>query len=660
MAYGSSNPRGWSVVGLVLVVGCGAPVQQCHYDRDCPSTEVCLHTVCVMEEPIDAGFKPSTPDAAVDAGSTPIDSGTPSYDAGTHDAGAPDAGAVDAGPIETCDPATMQCGCHPKTCADLGATCGVNVPDGCGGVIASCGLGLACTGAQMVCNTARNQCECQPKTCADLGASCGVNVPDGCGGTIAQCGVGADCGAFSHCGQTLSCQCNSTIDVPDDAFQDTNCDGIDGDESDAVFVSTLGSDTAVGTDRNHPFASLNRAFLELASSPRHFIFIAAGMYLAPTRAWPNGASLVGGYDAAWNRTAASSARALMSGPATGLLISGTAQPTLIERVVMISANAGAPGTSSIGLRLVNTGSSVSLRFVEVNAGHASDGVSGVTGGVGARGLDGYNGSNAPVHQPTICSSGAIGGGANGLRGGQGGCDAQPSGGAAQGGTPGGSVGCQAANGAAGWAGGTGAMGTSGSWGSGYGTFQSDGWWYPTSAMEGGSGNPGDRGQGGDGGGGGGKQDCGIFGPWEAGAEGGGGGSGGNGGMGGTGGKPGGASIAMVVVNSNPTFTNVLLTTRGGGNGGTGGVGGPGGAGGAGGSGGFGVTNGPGNSGNGGRGGSGGRGGTGGPGGSGQGGPSIGVACVGSVSTVLSPQVQLGPAGSNAFSAGLQAAKLNCP
>lgn len=60
--------------------------------------------------------------------------------------------------------------CEPKTCAQLGVTCGTH-DDGCGSTVL-CG---ACTS------------QCQPKTCAQLGKSCG-NHPDGCGGT-ASCGT---------------------------------------------------------------------------------------------------------------------------------------------------------------------------------------------------------------------------------------------------------------------------------------------------------------------------------------------------------------------------------------------------------------------------------------------------------------------------------------
>lgn len=74
-----------------------------------------------------------------------------------------------------------KCSCK-RSCADLGVECG-RVSDGCGGEL-DCG---ACTGDKPTCSTA-GKCVCIPKTCADLGNSNCGRAPDGCGGTL-NCGV---------------------------------------------------------------------------------------------------------------------------------------------------------------------------------------------------------------------------------------------------------------------------------------------------------------------------------------------------------------------------------------------------------------------------------------------------------------------------------------
>jgi len=81
--------------------------------------------------------------------------------------------------------------CTPKTCAELGVTCGAS-GDGCDdGVVLDCGSCNACT----------------PRTCSEANASCGV-IGDGCGGTVdcGPCADGTTCGGGgvpNQCGTIL-------------------------------------------------------------------------------------------------------------------------------------------------------------------------------------------------------------------------------------------------------------------------------------------------------------------------------------------------------------------------------------------------------------------------------------------------------------------------
>jgi hypothetical protein len=85
--------------------------------------------------------------------------------------------------------------CAPKTCADLGYTCG-NASDGCTKSL-DCGT---CTGTE-ICGGGGvpNVCAtpvCVPKTCGDYGFDCGTSI-DGCGGALdcGACPAGQVCGA---------------------------------------------------------------------------------------------------------------------------------------------------------------------------------------------------------------------------------------------------------------------------------------------------------------------------------------------------------------------------------------------------------------------------------------------------------------------------------
>ncbi len=109
-------------------------------------------------------------------------------------------------------------GCIPKTCAGIGATCGP-AADGCGGLL-TCGTCTApdiCGGGgkASVCGGG-DRPACTPKSCRDLGANCGP-IADGCGGLIASCGM---CKAPESCGAGgLPNVCGTNV-LPDGGLRD--------------------------------------------------------------------------------------------------------------------------------------------------------------------------------------------------------------------------------------------------------------------------------------------------------------------------------------------------------------------------------------------------------------------------------------------------------
>jgi hypothetical protein len=91
--------------------------------------------------------------------------------------------------------------CTPKTCTSLGINCGP-AGDGCGNLL-DCNVGSGCVAPQTcggggVPSVCGGSSACVPKTCTQLGATCGP-AGDGCGGTL-DCNVGAGCVAPQTCG----------------------------------------------------------------------------------------------------------------------------------------------------------------------------------------------------------------------------------------------------------------------------------------------------------------------------------------------------------------------------------------------------------------------------------------------------------------------------
>ncbi len=453
----------------------------------------------------------------------------------------------------------------------------------------------------------------------------------------------------------LKLEATGLLDEPDDAFADTNGDGIDGDVTKAIFVATAGDDLFAGT-RAQPVRTLAEGVRRAALAGKQ-VYVAAGVYTSDTLVVSNGVSVYGGYNAAdWSRSDANSVLLTVAN-ATAVHASNIVTGTTLDHLTLQGADAVIPGMSAYGVVAIDSAGLI-IRRCSIRAGHGGSGVSGVAGVVGADG--GAGGQGRPGCEDSSgfgcsnCSrpSGGIGGaspcgnpgGVGGLPGN--GTNAGQAGGMGGGGTAGGSgancggsPGCVGIVGTAGVPGVPGADGTAGL----PGNFALTGY-QPVHGTEGAAGASGNGGGGG-GGGGGGDDSCDSYG-----SSGGGGGSGACGGAPATGGLSGGGSLAIYLWNSSARIEFCTLQTGHGGNGGTGGTGGGGGMGGASGPGGpYGGSSEQDDGGFGAAGGKGGDGGRGGHGGGGAGGSVIGIVRAGGSTPVLaslSYVLGLGGAGGN--------------
>lgn len=432
------------------------------------------------------------------------------------------------------------------------------------------------------------------------------------------------------------CTKTSLSDEPDDAWSDSNCDGIDGNAAKAIFVAPSGNDGNAGT-MNSPKATIGGGIGAAKASGKTQVYISEGNYHERVTL-ESGISLYGGYSQVkkWARSSSYVAQIesdnASDGFVAGIVGNDIQAPTTVDLLHIKTLDTILPGTSNYGV-YCNNCAQLSLKNNTVEAGTAGPGAAGIQGSNGGNGNPGSNGSAPATCTSTAFIPGGAGGtsacGMNGGTGGNGGAKklAGGAGAAGAGGTPGGDGGAAGKTGSTnGKPGGAGANGSGGSNGGpgagGNGGAVIEGKW---SGHGGATGSNGIHGNGGGGGGGGGGQNCSAD-PGcsnSPGNGGGGGGGGGCGGAGGGGGSAGGGSFGVFLVKS----TGAILTsnTISSANGGQGGSGAPGGAGGKGSSGGIGalscVASG---SGPGGDGGDGANGGGGGPGGGGAGGPSYAI------------------------------------
>jgi len=537
----------------------------------------------------------------------------------------------------TCDGVSCGVECYPGYHENNGACVANSTGDCCGQNCETCtgpdNSTSSCVNSSYCswsCNSGYHKCgdECLDNesvdSCGSLCSSC--PEPDN---TVAYCEDGScawDCleNYFNSDGNASNgcesyCVASGGTDYPDDQFIDNNCDGLDGEWNNAVFVATDGNDSDAGTaakPKRTIQAALNAAYY---AAPKKYVIVSQGTYYESI-SLRDGVSVYGSYSRAHNWLRQSGFKSIISGGTTAVSANNIAEFTIIDRLYVYSADASA-GNNSHALYISNSSNALLLKNLIISAGKGGtgqDGQGAIT--VGTAGAIGGNASNRTggVGGFSACAMGNSGG-----SGGSGGTNGSNGTGPSAG--TGGSMGawnpfdcCNGCDsGTAGGAGGTGAVGVSGNDGTTTGSVIS-GYWKGQNGTDGGNGSAGTGGSGG-GGGGGCKSWSFLFNfcPSEDGGGGGGGGGAGCGGSGGYGGKPGGASFGIFLNNASPEVVECDISTEGGGDGGSGGAGSSGGLGGDGGT----FAEGTGEAKHGGRGGRGGDGGRGGNGGGGSGGVS---------------------------------------
>ena len=508
-------------------------------------------------------------------------------------------------------------------------------------------------------------------------------------GPVPTCGIRCIGDAVDVNGESNDgCECipTSTLDLAGDDI-DSNCDGVDGEVENAIFVSKDGDDTNPGT-RELPLYSLAHAITTAATNGKRDVYVATGVFTGSLRL-ADGVGLFGGYSPEFDRHDALVYETALIGTfgddhfgtvdAIDLGATNAARDTVLDGFTIFGVAAGnVEGGNSYAIYLRNVGPRMRVSNNRVLAGAAGNGGSGTRGVDGQSGADGFPGAGARNLASDCTTVNETNGGSGGTRlcgaadvsGGKGGramCPrfeesptdvARGDNGKGTSAGFGGAFGwpmliCAAVaepycpelacntcklprgdhryNAFSGTNGGNGSDGQKGNGGSGGAT--TTGTWIGSRGADGTAGN---NGAGGGGGGAAGGvevtgEGCELVGNDDMGGAGGGGGAGGCLGTGGTGGGAGGGSFGIFVLGANVSHVPVIVGNTI--------IGGRGGAGGAGGAGGVGGTAGRGGRGggagevlgqtarcsqSGGDGGNGGNGGHGGGGGGGAGGPSYGL------------------------------------
>lgn len=405
------------------------------------------------------------------------------------------------------------------------------------------------------------------------------------------------------------------MDSPDASFVDSNCDGVDGDLSDMVFVaanSTTSNPTGLTSDS--PVTDINTGINIALANARKTVVVSEGVYNGLVTL-KNGISVVGGYsyDQNWARANYESkiySNTFMDDNVVAILGVNLVNSMQVSSLTIESADAPFWGISSYGL-VCRACDSLDINNNIFVVGDGRDGQNGENGYFGQNGASGSSGQSG--FSGGFGGYGASGGGGKGGDGGEDGDNGNHGNSGYGAGGAGGQGGIGGSNPTDGQHGVNGSNGIDGQDGvNGTAIYLLGNFIY---GQNGGNATDGSNGR--YGGGGGGSETV-VFGSDNVGGGAGGGGGFGKGGTAGAPGTAGGHSIGVLLVNCINVITNAntfsLGTEGSAGQGGTGGTGGFGGNGGVG-------AIGEDDAGRGGNGGKGGNGGNGGKGGNGR----IGIA-----------------------------------
>ena len=475
-----------------------------------------------------------------------------------------------------------------------------------------------------------------------------------------------DLNGIKEDGCEYKCIKSSEEDTPDTEGLDSNCDGIDGDVLNSIFVDgESGNDENPGT-RSMPVQSIYQGILLSQETGENLPLLVLsdavdeeGNPYEYRGDLSSGISIFGGYIHNFQERDLSKKAifSTFSGSTYVLREFYINDPTLVQSIRIIGKDKTSSSSHTVGLSC-NECPGLTLSHVDIELGNTPNGADGAEGTNGANGIDGTDASFAT---PSTCSGPIAGLGGELLYSATGGDGADPVAEDAKGfdgarspgrsGPDGGVGGASAARDGSTSAvmGGSGSKGPDGVNSASYGrdgrhnlTNRTTGGFY---SFKGGEGRYGEAGSAGGGGGHGRNiyDDDGTL--LVYGGAGGGGGSAGAGARGGEPGENGGSLIGLAIEDSSGlTLSHVTISTGDAGNGGIGGLGGIGGIGGLGGKGAAACTYDGETSGAGAGGGNGGDGGDGDKGGDGVGGNVIGILVDSSVITVENTTYTLGNPG----------------
>ena len=324
---------------------------------------------------------------------------------------------------QLCMPKSGSCNCSATTVGVVRA-CQQNAgPLTCYGVEICQAAGWSgCQLADEVCDGKDNNCDgtidegfvdanggyTTTKACGACGNDCSFtsypNATSICAldGGFAACAMKCDPNTFDvDDNPKTGCECvfASATDLPDGP--DQNCDGIDGEVSNGIFVAKNGKDSNSGTIEA-PVASIQAGIALAKSAGKRDVYVATGVY-DESIALQQGVSVYGGYSADFHIhdvnaydtvVVAADPTAALPAAVYGVDIGNGGAPTIVDGLTVYAASVKGESQSTYGLLLRDCGEGLQIRHTKIIAGDAGNGSSGDAGTNGGPGAPGTAGKDA--------------------------------------------------------------------------------------------------------------------------------------------------------------------------------------------------------------------------------------------------------------------------
>ncbi len=344
--------------------------------------------------------------------------------------------------VNQCLPATGSCSCGPES-QGFSKSCSKTFPAmplpeepsiTCYG-IHLCGLDgwEPCVYPEDVCDGADNDCSgaadeayvdeqgryVSDEHCGQCGNNCKVISFPNAGGScntnkaIPDCQMQCD-GGFQDVNGNLAdgCECEFSgwTDHPDGI--DQNCDGVDGELLNGVFVAKNGDDGNIGTI-DEPMLTVNAAISRALFLGKRDVYVATGVYSESVVLQP-AVNLYGGYssdfkvrDVALYETVIMGLEPSVQFPGAVTVGNVADEPTTLDGFTIFGFDTDEAGSSSYGIYVRDCTANLVVRNNHVYAGNGGDGDGGADGEDGADGIDGGGGSGAYMYATTSCNEAGV-------------------------------------------------------------------------------------------------------------------------------------------------------------------------------------------------------------------------------------------------------------